>query len=87
MIANYKSVFLNYLEERVQVKEPKNLYKPIAYILSLGGKKLRPILTLMSADIFGANYTKALDAALTVEVFHNFTLVHRSEERRVGKEC
>lgn len=76
MITNYKSVFLNYLEEKVQVKEPKNLYQPIAYILSLGGKKLRPILTLMAADIFGGNHKKALDAALTIEVFHNFTLIH-----------
>jgi len=76
MITNYKSVFLNYLEERVQVKEPKNLYQPITYILSLGGKKLRPILTLVAADIFGGNHKKALDAALAVEVFHNFTLIH-----------
>ncbi|MFK5878486.1 MAG: polyprenyl synthetase family protein [Flavobacteriaceae bacterium] len=76
MIANYKSVFLNYLEKRVLVQEPENLYLPITYILSLGGKKLRPILTLMSADIFGVDYKKALDAALTVEVFHNFTLIH-----------
>jgi len=76
MVAKYKSTFLNYLEERVQVQEPKNLYEPIAYILSLGGKKLRPILTLMAADIFGGDANKALDAALTVEVFHNFTLIH-----------
>lgn len=76
MITNYKSVFLNYLEEKAQVKEPKNLYQPIAYILSLGGKKLRPILTLMATDIFGGNHKKALDAALAIEVFHNFTLIH-----------
>ncbi|MDC9722260.1 MAG: polyprenyl synthetase family protein [Urechidicola sp.] len=76
MIANYKSVFLNYLEERVEVKEPRNLYEPIAYILNLGGKKLRPILTLMATDIFGGNHKKALDAALAIEVFHNFTLIH-----------
>ena len=76
MVTNYKSVFLDYLEEKVQVQEPKNLYEPIAYILGLGGKKLRPILTLMAADIFGGVSKKALDAALTVEVFHNFTLIH-----------
>jgi len=76
MIDKYKSVFLKYLEERVQLQEPKNLYKPIVYILSLGGKKLRPILTLMATDIFGGDSKKALDAALTVEVFHNFTLIH-----------
>lgn len=76
MIVKYKSIFSNYLEERVKVQEPKNLYEPIAYILSLGGKKLRAILTLMSTDIFGGDPSKALDAALTIEVFHNFTLVH-----------
>jgi geranylgeranyl diphosphate synthase type II len=58
------------------VREPKNLYEPIQYILGLGGKKIRPVLTLMSAEIFDADYSKALPAALAVEVFHNFSLVH-----------
>ena len=49
---------------------------PINYILQLGGKRLRPVLTLMTADIFDADYKKALDAALSVEIFHNFSLVH-----------
>ena len=72
----YKSRFLSYLEERTAVTEPKQLYEPIAYILGLGGKRLRPILALMGADVFGASWEKALDAALAVEVFHNFTLLH-----------
>ncbi len=76
MLEVYKSKFLKYLEEKIEVKEPKNLYKPIVYILSLGGKKIRPILTLMATDIFGVDYKKAFAAALTVEVFHNFTLIH-----------
>ena len=52
------------------------MYEPIHYILQLGGKRMRPILTLMSAEVFDADYAKALPAALAVEVFHNFSLVH-----------
>ncbi len=55
---------------------PKELYDPITYMMSLGGKRLRPVLTLMAADLFGAQIHKSLDAALAIEVFHNFTLVH-----------
>ncbi len=55
---------------------PKELYEPIEYMMSLGGKRLRPVLTLMACDLFGEEVSKALDAALAVEVFHNFTLVH-----------
>ena len=75
-IDQYTEAFVDYLNERVQTKEPKNLYEPITYILQLGGKRLRPVLTLMATDIFNSDYKKALDAALAVEVFHNFSLVH-----------
>ena len=57
-------------------KQPKNLYEPIDYILSLGGKRIRPVLTLMATDIFDVDYKKAISAAKAVEVFHNFSLVH-----------
>lgn len=57
-------------------KEPDGLYQPISYILSLGGKRLRPILTLMSVDLFNGNVEKAIIPALGIEMFHNFTLVH-----------
>lgn len=76
MIEAYKAEFQNYLKSKTVVKEPKNLYEPIDYILSLGGKKLRPILALLSADAFGIDYRKAFDVALAIEVFHNFTLIH-----------
>ncbi len=75
-IAEYRDAFLKYLETTVQTKEPKNLYEPITYILNLGGKRLRPVLVLMSAEIFDAPYQKALNAALAIEVFHNFSLIH-----------
>ncbi|QTE21752.1 polyprenyl synthetase family protein [Polaribacter cellanae] len=75
-ILNYQKEFLSYLESKKWIQEPKNLYKPIDYILQLGGKRIRPVLTLMAADIFSDGFKKALPAALAVEVFHNFTLVH-----------
>ena len=75
-ILHYQKEFLSYLEEKKWVREPKNLYEPIDYILQLGGKRIRPVLTLMATDIFSSDYKKALPAALAVEVFHNFTLIH-----------
>ncbi|WP_026808695.1 polyprenyl synthetase family protein [Arenibacter latericius] len=75
-IDQYRSHFLAYLESKSLVEEPRNLYEPISYILHLGGKRLRPVLTLMATDIFGVDYKKAMDAALAIEVFHNFSLVH-----------
>ena len=75
-ILHYQQEFLNYLQSKKWIKDPKNLYEPIDYIFHLGGKRMRPILTLMAAGIFSSNYKKALPAALAVEVFHNFTLVH-----------
>ncbi|AYN66274.1 polyprenyl synthetase family protein [Euzebyella marina] len=72
----YRSEFLSYLKEYTIDKEPVNLYEPVNYILNLGGKRLRPVLTLLSAELFGGDYRKALNAALAIEVFHNFSLVH-----------
>lgn len=75
-IEAYQKSFLSYLEDFAVSKDPKNLYDPINYILKLGGKRLRPVLTLMTADIFGNKSKKAMNAALSVEVFHNFSLIH-----------
>lgn len=75
-ISEYREAFIEYLNEKIETKEPKNLYEPITYILNLGGKRLRPVLVLMSAEIFDTPFKKALDAALAIEVFHNFSLVH-----------
>lgn len=75
-IENYRKVFLTHLQENIAKQEPENLYAPMHYILGLGGKRIRPILTLLGADIFQTDYKKALHAALAVEVFHNFSLVH-----------
>jgi len=75
-IEKYQEEFIAFLENYVTVKEPQTLYNPIHYILNLGGKRLRPVLTLITADIFNCDYKKALNAALSIEVFHNFSLVH-----------
>lgn len=75
-ISQYRESFLEYLETTVTLKEPVNLYEPISYILNLGGKRLRPVLVLMSTEIFDSSYKKALSASLAIEVFHNFSLIH-----------
>lgn len=78
-IYQYQEFISNYLTEQSKIKslkEPKNLYDPINYILADGGKRMRPTLTLMTAEVFDTDYKKALPAALAVEVFHNFSLVH-----------
>ncbi len=57
-------------------KEPIELYEPIRYIMHIGGKRMRPLLTLLSNYIFDEACIKNMDAAIAVEVFHNFTLMH-----------
>lgn len=56
--------------------KPDELYKPIVYTMSQGGKRIRPVMVLLACDLFGGNVDKALPAAAGIEVFHNFTLVH-----------
>ena len=75
-VNQYREVFVEYLKKFPINREPSNLYDPVSYILTLKGKRLRPILTLMATDIFSNSYKAGLDAALAVEVFHNFSLVH-----------
>ncbi|WP_335965750.1 polyprenyl synthetase family protein [Galbibacter sp. PAP.153] len=72
----YRDAFVSHLEQHIVTREPVNLYNPMNYILGLGGKRLRPVLTLMTADIFGNDYKKAMNAAMAIEIFHNFSLIH-----------
>ncbi|MCX6271341.1 MAG: polyprenyl synthetase family protein [Bacteroidetes bacterium] len=75
---------LPFLQERIrQVFQglqlpgfPPELYDPIVYSLFMGGKRIRPVLTLMACDMFGEDINKALYPAVGIEIFHNFTLVH-----------
>lgn len=70
-------------------KEPKNLYQAVEYIMQIKGKRIRPLLVLLGCDLFQGNVEDTLDAALAIEVFHNFTLVHDdimdASELRRGK--
>lgn len=57
-------------------QQPSNLYDPCRYIFKLGGKRIRPVLTLLAHELYDNNSQKAVPAALTVETFHNFSLIH-----------
>ena len=57
-------------------REPKGLYAPIAYTLAAGGKRVRPQLAMIGSQLFGGKDEEVLPAALALEVFHNFTLLH-----------
>lgn len=73
---HYREAFMGHLESVAQDSEPDNLYEPVRYILTLGGKRLRPLLTLITCDFFETPFEEAMDAAVAIEVFHNFSLVH-----------
>lgn len=72
----YQKVFANDLAETDFNAFPEKLYEPVDYIMKLGGKRLRPTALLMSTDTFNGDLDYAKDAAMALEVFHNFTLVH-----------
>lgn len=74
------AIFVDALQNELQSiqygQSPPELYDPIRYIMSLGGKRMRPLMTLMAAYLFTDDWQKAIRPALAVEVFHNFTLMH-----------
>ncbi len=72
----YVETFQEALKQNEFKDEPKELYEPINYILTLGGKRLRPIITLMATDLFGGDMSQAIKPSLAIEYFHNFTLMH-----------
>ena len=73
---NYHLLFTEYLLSNPMNRSPVNLYEPADYILSLGGKRLRPVFVLIGCGLFDKSPEKALKAALAIEIFHNFTLLH-----------
>lgn len=75
-IAKYKEQIADYLKSIQLDGQPIELYEPISYILSLGGKQIRPILTLMATDVFNEDPKKSIYAATAIELFHNFSLMH-----------
>ncbi|WP_339695612.1 polyprenyl synthetase family protein [uncultured Marixanthomonas sp.] len=76
LLKKYNVALADELKKTVQTKEPEQLYEPIQYIVNIGGKRLRPILTLLTCDFFGTDFEKAMPAALAIELFHNFSLIH-----------
>jgi len=75
-ILSYIAVVDDALKKTTTTKDPAALYDPIIYTLNLGGKRIRPALLLLANDLFGGEDAAALNSALAIEVFHNFTLVH-----------
>ncbi|CUT03205.1 polyprenyl synthetase family protein [Candidatus Chrysopegis kryptomonas] len=73
---NYREIIDEHLKRLITESEPAGLYEPIKYILFAGGKRIRPTLLLLACESLGGNYKGALNAAVAVEIFHNFTLVH-----------
>ena len=75
---------VDYLQEKLNrifasvkiISEPKELYDPIGYTLSLGGKRIRPLLILMGCDLYRGDLEKVTNVAIGIELFHNFTLLH-----------
>jgi geranylgeranyl diphosphate synthase type II len=81
-VQDYKSLF-NILTQAIDVEQkklssitPMQMYEPMAYIIGLGGKRIRPLLTLVGCDLFDVNPKHAIQSALAVELFHNFSLIH-----------
>lgn len=64
------------LSQITKSKEPNNLYEPVKYILSAGGKRIRPIITMIACEAVGGDPYKAIDCACAIELLHNFTLIH-----------
>ncbi|PLW92794.1 MAG: polyprenyl synthetase [Marinilabiliales bacterium] len=76
LIKKYQDIFCGKFNSLKFLKDPPELYEPIDYALSAGGKRIRPVLTVMICDFFGNNFEDALNPAIAIEIFHNFTLVH-----------
>jgi len=89
-LAEAQKLFENHLKNIKFPESPSDLYDPVRYILSTGGKRIRPALVLLACDMFAGSVDSALHPAMAIELFHNFTLLHddimdNSEIRR-GKE-
>lgn len=75
-IEEYQEFIQSAINKELIFREPKELYEPIDYTLMMGGKRLRPLLTLLTCDIFNGDIHQAIYPALGLETFHNFTLLH-----------
>ncbi len=76
MFENHKKEIEKALLAYFNLKEPKNLYAPIQYLLQIGGKRIRPILLFLSAELYGKIDENSIKAAMAIECFHTYTLMH-----------
>lgn len=75
-VKHYQEIINKRLEDLHFPPGPETLYEPIRYLLALGGKRIRPALTLLAAGMFGCKPEQSLPTALAIELFHNFSLMH-----------
>ncbi|HHU97614.1 MAG: polyprenyl synthetase family protein [Bacteroidota bacterium] len=75
-ISRYESKIDEAVRKVLEGEQPRTLFEPVRYILGLGGKRLRPLLVLLSVDLFDGDPAMALSPAVAIEIFHNFSLVH-----------
>lgn len=75
-LSKYTQFLENKLSEIELPKKPEGLYEPFRYFMNIGGKRIRPMLTLLSAEMFGVAREYVVSQAMAIEIFHNFTLVH-----------
>lgn len=75
-ISNLQELLDSAIREYKYPQQPLELYEPVSYLLALGGKRLRPALLLMATDLFAGDVKSAINPALAIEFFHNFTLMH-----------
>jgi geranylgeranyl diphosphate synthase type II len=70
------SIINDEIKDNFKDREPIHLYEPIEYSMSVGGKRIRPVLCLMACNMFSSNIKPAIKPAIGIETFHNFTLLH-----------
>jgi len=75
-LTDAKQLFEKYLADKREIPNPQNLYEPIDYVMSAGGKRIRPVMLVLAHQLFSKSTSQTLIAAEAIEVFHNFTLVH-----------
>lgn len=75
-IVELQNLVSNRIKEQKYSKFPEELYDPLDYIMSLGGKRMRPVLVMLAHHLYSDNHEEVLDAAIAVETFHNFSLIH-----------
>ena len=76
ILGTYSVYLENALQQERFPDAPANLYDPLRYFLQLGGKRMRPMLSLMACKMCSGSFEQALPAATAIEYFHNFSLIH-----------